>query len=179
MATDLSGLKNFTTKLANYGGINKNFKGKLVKEIVEEGKWIAMSEYGSSGVTSVNVKSTYNKNGEGTISAEGQGVAYIEFGTGTQGQNSNYPREKLPTQTIEFESPKGSPQSTQGWEYNYDNDQTKVKDEEGNVRGWYFNGQFTDGRKAGMQMYRTSKELRSKLPSIAKKVMSKEVKKNG
>jgi hypothetical protein len=178
MATNLSGLKNFTKKLANYGGIDKNFKGKFVKAIVNEGKIIAMKEYGSSNITSVNVKSTYNKNGEGTISAEGKGIAYIEFGTGTQGQNSNYPKEKLPTQTIEFESPKGSPQSTQGWEYNYDNPQTKKVNEDGEL-GWYFNGQFTDGRKAGMQMYRTSKELRSKLPSIAKKVMSKEVKKNG
>lgn len=178
MATDLKGLNNFKNKLSAYGGITKDFKGKLVKEIVEEGKNIAMNQYGSTGITSVNVKSMYDSSGHGVISAEGQSVSYIEFGTGTLGKNSNYPKEYLPTQDINFESPKGSPQTTHGWEYNYENDQTKIKDEAGNVRGWYFNGRFTEGRVAGMQMYRTSKMLREKVPSIVNK-LAREVKKNG
>ena len=179
MATDLSGLNNFAKKLANYGGINSKFKTKVVKEIVETGKNIAMNAYGRTGVTHVKVGGYYDNNGNGTIYAEGEGVAYIEFGTGTLGKMSNYPKDKLPTQQISFESPKGSPQVTQGWEYNYDNDQTKIKDEEGNVRGWYFNGYFTEGRFADMQMFETSQALKRRMPKIAKRVMSKEVKKNG
>lgn len=177
MATDLSGLKHFTKRLEAIGGQTNDFKHQLVKKITQRGKDIAIQEYSSSGIAHVTVTKHSSKNGTGQIIAEGQGVAYIEFGTGTKGMDSNYPEKHLPTQTIEFESPKGSPQSTQGWEYNYDNPQTKRVNEDGKI-GWYFNGQFTEGREAGMQMYRTSKRLEQEMKSMVKEFV-KEVKKNG
>lgn len=126
---------------------------KVVDLLVNEGTREAQSQYSDTHFQVASQKDEL----KGTIIASGSGIAYVEYGTGLVGEGT-YEGE-LPTQTLTFESPKGSggTHTTQGWEYYYDNPQTKV------LGGWFFgkgHRNFTRGRVAGMQMFNTAKSLR-------------------
>lgn len=152
MSSDFSGLENFRNKLLRLQKINK---GDLAKDIAESGASIAREKYLSAAVT----VSTEQKGNGARIIAQGEQVAFMEYGTGHQGAFSGY-EGNLPSQTLHFESPKGTPQSTLGWQYNYDNPQTKV--EKNGEIGWYYGGSFTTGQPAQAQMWKTALELRKK-----------------
>ena len=166
MATDLSGLKNFAKKLEKIGGQTSDFKHQLVKKITQRGKEIAQQEYDSSNIKKVNVTKHSNKNGTGQIIAEGEKLAYIEFGTGRKGESSNYPTENLPKEGVPI---------TGEWEYYYPSEHKVTKD---GKEGWMWGKVFMEGQEAGMQMYRTSKRLEQEMKSMVKEFV-KEVKKNG
>lgn len=182
MATNLTGLRNFYNKIKNFGETRK-IANEIVDELAIRGAEIARREYGS--VEGVNVYSETTGNGSSRIIAQGEKVAYIEFGTGIVGKNSKYPKKHLPKETLTFESPKGEMQTTSGWEYYYNNPRTKrkVTDEEGNIlsQGWWhkFEGEdeatYVTGQEAGKQMYKTSQELRKQAKTIIKnKIRSKD-----
>ena len=156
---DKNALNNFIAKLKNISYVDK-----IADELANEGLEIAQREYGN-----YNVDLSIENEGEGqrTIVASGEGLSYIEFGTGLVGQGTY--KGNLPTEIRTFESPKNrkppAMQSTQGWEYNYKNDLTK----RGN--GWYYNKEFTTGKIAQAQMFNTATELRRRVKAICKRVI--------
>lgn len=168
MATDLKGLKRFGRKLSKYD-IGNNFVDIVAEEVANVGIEIATEEYKGLNVT---IDKQILGNGESQVVASAKGLNYVEFGTGEYAKGTY--QGKLPTQTFNFESPKGKPQSTQGWEYYYSNPDTKRTI--GGKHGWFIgNGIFTTGRVAGNQMFYTSDRLRNEIPTIVKKKLGKGV----
>jgi hypothetical protein len=155
MATDLKGLNNFKSKLDSYKKINSGFTNKVAEEIAKRGEQIAQEEY--AGMSKVSIHHETMGSGASRIVAERQGLAYIEFGTGDVGKESNYPQENLPKQGVPI---------TGEWEYYYE--PSDSKDTVNGERGWWWGRQFIKGRPAGMQMYRTSQRLRNEISSIVK-----------
>ena len=160
MSIDLSGLERFKNRLAKYANINRKFVNEVLKTVLLRAEQIAREEY--AGFQGIEISYEILATGVGRIYAKGDEVAYIEFGTGLIGEQSNYPQDKLPQQPIEFESPQGTPQQTDGWEYYYDNPQTKV------LGGWFYGNTFTQGQPAGMQMYKTSQRIKNEMSQIVK-----------
>lgn len=162
MATDLKGLNNFKSKLQKFATINSNFTTEVADEIARRGQEIAISEY--SGIEGVNVSRETMGGGVSRVVAQGEQIAYIEFGTGRVGQQSKYPNEKLPKEGVPI---------TGQWEYYYPSQYKRASKTTGE-EGWYhkFEGddkaRFTKGQSAGMQMYRTSQRLRNEIANIVK-----------
>ena len=158
-------LNRFYGKLQNI----RNVAETATELIADNGEKIAKSEY--AGINSVQVIKDIDEN-SAVISASGDSVAYIEYGTGLVGQGTY--KGDLPTRTLTFESPKDSGRinTTQGWEYYYDNPQTKV------LGGWFFGrgySNFTRGQVAGNQMFNTAKSLREYIKTdLAKDIRNKQ-----
>lgn len=154
MATDFKGLNNFKEKLQKYSSLNASFTNQVAEEVARVGEQIAREEY--AGISKVNV--THEKMGRGMsrVVAEREGLAYIEFGTGRPGEQSNYPADKLPQQGVPI---------TGNWDYYYDSEHKTTKD---GVEGWMWGKSFIKGRPAGMQMYRTSQRLKHEMANIVK-----------
>ena len=64
----------------------------------------------NEGTEKPNVTGYIKTKKTGFIVAEGSGLTFEEYGTGTIGRNSNYPKDKIPTGGIPI---------TGGWVYNY------------------------------------------------------------
>ena len=158
-------LNRFYGKLYNI----RNIAETATELIADNGEKIAKNEY--AGINSVQVIKDIDGN-NAVISANGDSVAYIEYGTGLVGQGTY--KGDLPTQTLTFESPKDSGRinTTQGWEYYYDNPRTKV------LGGWFFGrgySNFTRGQVAGNQMFNTAKSLREYIKTdLAKDIRNKQ-----
>ena len=154
MATDLKGLESFKNKLQRYSNINASLTNQVSEEIAKRGEQIAREEY--AGLSKVNVTHETMGSGMSRVVAERDGLAYIEFGTGRVGQQSNYPTEKLPQSGVPI---------TGNWEYYYPSEHKVTKDGE---EGWMLGSSFVKGQSAGMQMYRTSQRLRNEMANIVK-----------
>lgn len=158
MATDLKGLESFKNKLQKYSNINASFTNQVAEEVAKRGEQIAREEY--AGVSKVNISHEKMGTGMSRVVAERDGLAYIEFGTGRVGEQSNYPQDKLPKTGVPI---------TGEWDYYYlpSDSKTTINGEE----GWFFGETFTTGRPAGMQMYRTSQRLRNEMANMVKNKM--------
>lgn len=142
-------------------------KDRIAIALADKGKAIAEYEYATSGYMP-KISTEYLGNGRARIRFEAKDIAFHEFGTGIYAQGSYPDSSKLPTQTLTFESPKNKQQTTQGWEYYYNNPDTKRTI--GGKAGWFVgNGVFTTGNIAGAEIYYTAKALREDACKIAKK----------
>lgn len=147
------GLKSFQNKLKSDF---LDFRNDIAEAMAQRGVEIAKEKYGSE---SIQVSAELIGDGRAVIRAKGDQVGYFEFGTGIQGEGK-YPDEtKLPTQTLEFESPQGVPRKTKGWVYNY-----MKKLYEPNKKDYV-------GRPPQAQMFYTAQELRQQQGKIIKKVL--------
>ena len=164
MATDLKGLESFRNKLQRYSNINASLTNQVAEEVAKRGEQIAREEY--AGVNGVSVHHENLGRGMSKVVAEGEQVAYIEFGTGRVGEKT-YPDTHLPKQGVPI---------TGEWQYYYPSEYKRTSKTTGE-EGWYhkFEGEekarFTKGQSAGMQMYRTSQRLRNEMASIVKNKM--------
>lgn len=166
MGIKITGTKNLNNLFRNLSKMQTDgLADRVSNKLANAGYSKAILNYSTSSVTGINVIAIPSQDGVSYIKASGDGLAYIEFGTGYVGKNSGYPSEKLPKETITFESPKGSPQSTQGWEYYYNNPILKQQGIKVNG-GWYFGKTFTKGQPAGMQLYDTYRFLEENLKDI-------------
>lgn len=154
MYADLKGLERFKNKLQKYSSVNAKFTNQVAEEIAKRGAQIAREEY--VGHSKVNVTHETMGGGMSRVVAEREGLAYIEFGTGRVGQQSNYPADKLPQSGVPI---------TGNWEYYYPSESKITKDGE---EGWMLGSAFIKGQQAGMQMYHTSQKVRSEMANIAK-----------
>lgn len=146
--SNVKGLSELISRLQKLQTINND---EIATKIAEHGAELAQGKY-LSGDILVNAESLGN--GTAKIVANGDKVAFYEYGVGTEGQNSY--QGTLPTDTITFMSA-GEMHSTKGWEYNYPN--SKTKRNVGGSVGWFYNGEFNTGQAAQAQMWRTSNEL--------------------
>lgn len=155
MKVDRSGLENFTKKVKSYSGLDQRFVNGIASEIVEQGRVIAQAKYGDK---KVEVSTTPVVGGKGQIVATGKHIAYMEFGTGIEGEGT-YPEDNLPKSGVPI---------TGKWEYYYP---SEFKDTVNGQKGWWTGAghrQFVKGKAAGKQMYETSVELKEKMVEIAK-----------
>ena len=155
MATDLTGLINFKNKLQKYNGINRSFTDEVAEQVARRGEQIANEEY--AGFEKLVVRHETMGNGMSRVVAEKQGLAYIEFGTGRVGEQSEYPKENLPKEGVPI---------TGAWDYYYLPSEHKTTKD--GVEGWYWGKSFIKGRRAGMQMYHTSQKLKEEMANIVK-----------
>lgn len=153
-------LSNFSKRLQiDVDGLKDN----LADEFAKRGEKIAKSLYKGEKIA---VEATNLGDGKSKIVSRGENVAYLEFGTGIQGENAKYPNPKaIPTHPLKFESPKGVPRETQGWVYNY---MKKLYDPK--------KADFV-GQKHQAQMFYTGQELKAQKVAIVKNVLRRS--KNG
>ena len=158
MSSNLNGLKNYRQKLER---MKAKLESGVSQAVAERGKSIAEGYYGGKAtVEAVRVSET-----ESVIEATGAGLMFREYGTGRPGEMSGYPTDRLPKDTITFQSA-GKERTTKGWEYYYNNPDTKVT--VNGVEGWYFGKTFMVGDSAGMEMFHTSEDLRNDLKDIVR-----------
>lgn len=161
---DLSGLNRFRQKLATLQ--SSNLLEEITREMVEEGTKYLASLYNNP---SIIVTSVVNGN-QAYIFAEGEKIAYLEYGTGLVGKGTY--KGNLPTEILTFDSPKGVPQSTEGWVYYYHNELTK------HFGGWFYKGEdgkyhFTRGMQAQAQVWKTAQYLREHASTIINRVLAR------
>lgn len=143
--------------LNRLGKVEKfNFdKQNIIDAVQAVGEKTAQEEYTGTHI----IVSSEVDNSSVTIRAKGEGIAYMEFGTGRIGEGTY--KGQLPTEPLTFESPKGREpkeiHTTQGWEYDYDNPKTKI------MGGWFYGGTFTMGQQAQAQMFNTAERLKKEL----------------
>ena len=158
---DLSGFNNFRSKI---NGLNKNKKSDLFSEILTRlcklGSEYAHSLYNFSrndGDESITVNSEVLADGySARIVAEGNQIAYLEFGTGEMGRNSY--KGNLPNISLSFYSSRlGQNVQLDGWTYSYANYLDKSQP-------------MWKGFQAQAQMWKTAQYLRSIIPQVIREV---------
>lgn len=142
-------LNKFLKSLSKSG---KSIKPNEIADIVGDvGINIARQEYAITGITPNEIRKEINGN-QVEIVAVGEHLAFMEFGTGVLGEGT-YSGD-LPEKSVklQFESPKGIQQSTDGWVYNYRKKQNPDKVE----KDW-------KGMPAKAQMFNSSQRLSEQL----------------
>lgn len=138
---------------------SEEMRNKIANEIAKKGAEFAAEEYSGENVV---VLTNNDSDGKAKIVAQGQEVAYIEFGTGEEGRGT-YPGI-LPSSGIPL---------TGSWHYYYPSKHKRTS--KNGTLGWFHNKKFHIGRKAGACMWRTAIELRKDALDIAKSVIKKEM----
>ena len=149
---DLKGLKNFTRKVKE---IDVNDKEKeILNRICELGVAYAKSLYNTKNV---KVEYAIYCDNTATIRANGDEVAYIEFGTGERGRGTY--EGNLPTKELSFYSNRLKQKvSLEGWVYSYANEID-------------YNQAFWVGFGAKAQMWKTAQYLRENIDNIVREVV--------
>lgn len=162
-------LERFAEKLKHYKA-QGDLADKVLDKVLEQGEKIARKQYDISDKGTVinkkgdevesSIKISSSKDGTtGKIIANGSQIAYLEFGTGTNGENKMY-EGNLPTEPIIFTDNSGKVWTTQGWQYAYRNKQEPEK----------YPIPFK-GQEPKMQMFNTAKELREYIKNdLAKEI---------
>lgn len=154
------GLNSFSKKLGSQDF--SDLKNQVADTIANRGVEIAKSLYGSEAI---QVTATKSLDGYATIIAKGDNVAYLEFGTGIQGEGKYPDPSKKPTKKLVFYS-RGAMQSTDGWEYNYFKSQkvkAGVKDSE-KIKDYI-------GQEPKAQMFYTGQRLKKERAQLIRKVL--------
>lgn len=147
-----NGLKNYLNRLqAHKGNYDAN---KIYESVSSLGIQTAQDEYNKTGVIPDNIRADVFEGGV-EIVAEGEHLAFSEYGTGVRGEGT-YDGE-LPTETLRFESPQGVDRETQGWTYDY---MKKLYNPE---------KESFQGFVARAQMWKTSRRLQEEMPNKVKK----------
>ena len=156
----LDGLEHYIKTLEKYGELLKDFRKAMIA-LCEDAKQYAENPYSQYGHSSVTV-SYENHGSTATIFANGNAVAFFEFGTGEVGRGS-YPSETyLPSSGVPI---------TGDWEYYYPSD---AKATVNGVKGWWWGAKFVKGNKAEAEMWRTAEYIRRKAHIIISKHFQKE-----
>ena len=154
---NLQGLKNFQRKVNN-AKISQNLIDKIVGRILKEGIGYARSLYNGSK----NISLYYTiENDVYRFYAEGDAIAYLEFGTGERG-NGSY-EGNLPENQLTFYSNKFGREVVldYGWTYSYAN---KIDE----------NQPIWSGFESQAQMWKTAQYLRARIPLIVREVFESE-----
>ena len=157
---DLSGLEHYMKVVEKYGQMLKDFRMAMI-ELCEDAKQYAENQYTQYGHSSVTV-SYENHGSTATIFANGNAVAFFEFGTGEVGRGT-YPSESyLPSTGVPI---------TGDWEYYYP---SEAKATVNGVKGWWWGAKFVKGNKAEAEMWRTAEYIRRKAHIIIQKYFQNE-----
>ena len=141
--------------MENYEGRIEDDTRKFLKQVVDVGKAEAVKQYASAeydGVKDVKVTSRVYKK-SGTITATGEKLLFIEFGTGLQVRdipNELYKSAYLPGSWSEGPEGKGHWDDPNGW--------------------YYAHGRRSFGNPANKCMYYAMKQMELQAPKIAREV---------
>lgn len=156
----LDELEHYIKTLEKYGELLKDFR-KAMMVLCEDAKQYAETQYTQYGHSSVTV-SYENHGSRATIFANGNAVAFFEFGTGEVGRGT-YPSESyLPSSGVPI---------TGDWEYYYP---SEAKATVNGVKGWWWGAKFVKGNKAEAEMWRTAEYIRRKAHLIIQKYFQNE-----
>ena len=157
---DLSGLEHYMKVVERYGELLKDFRGAIIA-LCEDASRYAEQQYAQYGHSSVTV-SYENHGNTATIFANGNAVAFFEFGTGEVGRGT-YPSESyLPSSGVPI---------TGDWEYYYP---SESKETINGVKGWWWGAKFVKGNKAEAEMWRTAEYIRRKAHIIIQQYFQSE-----
>ena len=143
-------LARFQKKIEGADNIADSYAEMLITQALE----IARAQYGDASELQ-DLRTEKVENGVYKLIAFGKQLAYLEFGTGTEGEASGYDTNKLPKEPLVFVS-RGAQQETPGWQYNY---YRKHHSDNPNIKDW-------KGFSAGKQMFNTAQELGRELGRI-------------
>lgn len=117
--------------------------------VAEKGKEIAQQKYGITpeSDSTIIVSTNVGENGEAEVIASGDGIFYLEYGTGIEGEKSMYPADKLKFDIDFYSNVLGRQMHLTEWTYSYANKANKNIPE-------------VKGHKAYAQMFYTAQELR-------------------
>ena len=165
----ISSISNAITELEQYKRWVERKAIELAEALSRVGIYEASIRFANAmydGSNDVYVSRTQDNNGTYEIVAEGQAVAFIEFGAGVYYNSGEYPLEKPPgiVGIGEYGSGKGK---RRGWVYPAD------KGVGSNGLPLNQNWIFTRGNPQAMPMYYASKEMQDKLLSVAREVFGK------
>lgn len=137
---DLSGLNHFMQSVDRYGKMLKDFY-TVTEMICKEAERYAKDEYARYGRTDITV--SYDNSGKiATISANGDQVAFYEFGTGRTGSGTY--QGALPARGVPI---------TSSWYYFYPSPAKRVTAK--GREGWWWDNKFQVGIEAEAQMWNT------------------------
>ena len=129
------------------------YKNKEIYNVVGNlGVEVANNEYNQTGVKPDAIRYENISNGV-EIVAEGEHLAFVEYGTGVKGEGT-YDGD-LPKNTLKFHS-NGADRETQGWVYDY-------------MKKLYDGKESYQGNIAKAQMWKTARTLQGKMPESVKK----------
>lgn len=149
---DLKGLKNFKKKVQECLSHQNRVEAVLMR-LCEVGTAYARDLYGDNAIS---VSYRIDGNGNGSIIANGDQIAYLEYGTGEQGRGSY--QGNLPTQDISFYSERlGQAVTVDGWTYSY------AHEFDPSLSKW-------KGMTAKAQMWKTAQYLRDNAAKIIREV---------
>lgn len=149
---DLKGLKRFKKKVQECSS-HPNRAEVVLRRLCEAGMAYAKNLYGDN---SISVTYSIDGNGNGSIIANGERIAYLEYGTGEQGRGSY--EGNLPTQDISFYSTRlGQDVTVDGWTYSY------AHEFDSSLPKW-------KGSTAKAQMWTTARWLRDNAAKIIREV---------
>lgn len=142
-------LNKFLERLSKSGkSINPNGIADIVGNVAVN---VTKEEYAITGVAPNEIRKEINGN-QVEIVAVGEHLAFTEFGTGVLGEGTYSGDLPAKSVKLQFESPKGIQQSTDGWVYNY-----RKKQNPDNVeKDW-------KGMPAKAQMFNASQRLSEQL----------------
>ena len=139
-----NGVPNFFNKLKT---VEKDLPQHYADKVAQEGYDIANALYGGDAV---NVWTDSVGEGKSKIIATGKGLLYKEYGTGERGRDSHYPEEKQNVQQDFYSNSLHEQVHLDKWTYSYAHELNPAIPP------------FEHGQEAGMQMLKTSLELRRK-----------------
>ena len=156
---DLSGLEHYMKVLEHYKVLLKNFY-KAMEMLCQEAQRYAQQEYSQYGRTDITVD--YDNGGKrATISANGEQVAFYEFGTGRVGEGTY--QGNLPTSDVPI---------TSSWHYFYPSTAKRVTAK--GTEGWWWDNTFQRGIQAEAEMWKTSQFIRQQAHIIIQKYFQSE-----
>lgn len=161
-----SSIKNAVKELRQYSAWVQSKEAELRSRLAELGRSIAEIRFNSvipSNGDSITVRVDDNGN-TATIYAEGEQVAFIEFGTGAK-LGYGHPKPYVDGQTFGPGTWSDGPEGKHHW-----NEMTK----DGKYKGWWYgeDGKHTYGNQPAMAMYMAVNEITANVTRIAKEVFS-------
>jgi hypothetical protein len=162
---DLSGLEHYIKVLQRYSELLNSFHSAM-EELCAKATKFAKKQYSNEQHFEITVD--YKNYGRmATIYANGEQVAFYEFGTGKVGSGTYW--GNLPTSDVPI---------TVSWEYYYPS-KAKRKSSYTGEEGWFFENKFQKGIVAEAEMWKTAEYIRQQAPIIIKNHLNIMAKQSG
>lgn len=152
---DLSGLKHYIESIERYSTLLGRFH-EIMEMICQQAQDYALNQYQSHERFDIRV-SYENQGKRATIYAEGDQVAFYEFGTGRVGENTY--QGTLPTSQVPI---------TNSWIYYYPNEKTKRTSSRTGEEGWFWDNKFHRGIRAEAEMWETREFIKQEAKYIVR-----------
>lgn len=151
-----SGLKRFIQKLNQANTIlSEHLLESVCKFAVAKGEELYLNHNHKS------IKMAYEVMGDrAQVTANGEAVAFFEFGTGRVGEGTYPDDTKLPESGVPI---------TGNWEYYYPSASKATRNGE---EGWFFGASWQTGRHAEHEMWDLSLAVKEEVPKIINKLMN-------